>query len=74
MGASPEVVHSDPEILGGIPVFIGSRVPVRTLFEYLEDGETLDEFLEQFPSVSRQQAVAVLDLARDEVLARARPA
>ena len=65
------VVHSDPEILGGTPVFVGTRVPVQSLFDYLEGGETLDEFLRQFPSVSRDQAIAALEIARDAVLTRA---
>jgi uncharacterized protein (DUF433 family) len=56
------VVHSDREILGGIPVFVGMRVPVKTLYDYLESGDALDEFLEDFPSVSREQAVAALEL------------
>ncbi len=68
-----QVVHSDPEILGGTPVFVGTRVPVQSLFDYLKGGETLDEFLRQFPSVKREQAVAALDLARDSLLAGARP-
>ena len=68
------VVHSDPEISGGIPVFRGTRVPVQGLFDYREVGETLDEFLDQFPSVSRRQALAALHPARDSVLARARSA
>ena len=68
------VVHSDPEISGGMPVFRGTRVPVQALFDYLEGGETLDQFLDQFPSVSKQQALAALDLARNSVLARARSA
>ena len=68
------VVHSDPEILGGTPVFVGTRVPAQTLFDYLEGGETLDEFLHQFPSVKREQALAALELARDSLLADARPA
>jgi uncharacterized protein (DUF433 family) len=68
-----EIVHNDPEILGGTPVFVGTRVPVQSLFDYLEGGETLDEFLHQFPSVKREQAVAVLDLARTTLLASARP-
>ena len=67
-----QIVHSDPDILGGTPVFVGTRVPVRSLFDYLEGGETLSEFLRQFPSVSREQAIAVLDLARATVLAGAR--
>ena len=68
------VVHSDPNISGGTPVFRGTRVPVQSLFDYLEGGETLDEFLRQFPSVSKEQACATLSLARDYVLTRARPA
>ena len=71
---SRSVVHSDPEISGGTPVFRGTRVPVQSLFDYLEGGETLDHFLDQFPSVSKEQALAGLDLARDFILARARSA
>ena len=66
------VVHADPEILGGTPVFIGTRVPVRILFEYLAAGDSLDEFLDAFPSVRREQVVAVLGLAEDLVTDRAR--
>ncbi len=54
-------IHSDPEIMGGTPVFIGTRVPVRTVFDYMADGCTLDEFLDNFPSVSREAAVRVLE-------------
>ena len=68
------VVHSDPGILSGTPVFIGTRVPVQSLFDYLEGGDTLDEFLRQFPSVRREQAVAALELACESVLTSARPA
>ena len=68
------VVHSDPNISGGTPVFRGTRVPVRSLFDYLEGGESLDEFVEQFPSVSKEQARAALSLARDYIVSRARPA
>ena len=69
-----EVIHSDPDIMGGIPVFVGTRVPVHSLFDYLEGGDTVDEFLRQFPSVQREQAVAVLGMARDWFLSDARPA
>jgi uncharacterized protein (DUF433 family) len=62
-----QVVRRDPEILGGMPVFVGTRVPIRSLFDYLEGGDTLDEFLHQFPSVKREQAVALLDLAHQSV-------
>ncbi len=68
------VVHSHPQVLGGTPVFVGTRVPVQSLFDYLEGGETLDEFLRQFPSVKRQQALAALEMARDSVLSRAHSA
>ena len=68
------VIHSAPEILSGTPVFVGTRVPVQSLFDYLEGGDTLDEFLKQFPSVRREQAIAALELARESVLTSARPA
>ena len=68
------VVHSDPEILGGIPVFVGTRVQVQSLFDYLEGGETLDEFLRQFPSVKREQAVAALEIACESIISSARSA
>lgn len=74
MSPNLEILHSDPDILGGTPVFVGTRVPVKSLFDYLEAGDTLDEFLQQFPSVKRDQAIAALELARDTVLARARTA
>ena len=64
-----EVYHSDPETMGGTPVFTGTRVPIQTLVEYLEGGDTLDEFLDGFPSVSRQQAVTFLEMAKDALLA-----
>jgi uncharacterized protein (DUF433 family) len=68
------IVNRDPEILGGIPVFLGTRVPIRSLFDYLEAGDSLDEFLRQFPSVRCEQAIGLLDLAHDAVLADARAA
>lgn len=67
MSKSKLVVHSDPEILGGTPVFVGTRVPVKILFDYLEAGDSLEVFLEEFPSVTREQAVAALELAREAV-------
>jgi uncharacterized protein (DUF433 family) len=72
--SSDPLIHSDPEILGGTPVFVGTRVPVQTFVEYLERGHPLDEFLDHFPSVRREQAVAVLELAREMLLARAQHA
>ncbi len=68
------VVHRDPDILGGTPVFVGTRVPARILFEHLEAGDSLEVFLEQFPSVSREQAVAALEFAREVLTEDARPA
>ena len=70
----PSVVHSDPEILSGIPVFVGSRVPFQNLIDYIEAGHTLDEFLEDFPSVHRDQALAALEEAKEAMLASARSA
>jgi uncharacterized protein (DUF433 family) len=64
--SSPAIV-SQPGILGGTPVFSGTRVPVRILFEYLETGDSLDAFLEEFPSVSRELAIAALEQARMSV-------
>ena len=66
-----QIVQWDPEILGGTPVFRGTRVPIRSLFDYLEGGDTLDEFLRQFPSVRREQAIALLDLACETLTADA---
>ncbi|TAE30380.1 MAG: DUF433 domain-containing protein [Candidatus Kapaibacterium sp.] len=55
------IIHSDPDILGGTPVFRGTRVPVESLFDHLTEGISLDEFLDDFPTVSREQAVSVLE-------------
>ena len=71
MPTKSSVVHSDPEILGGTPVFVGTRVPVKTLYDYLEAGDSLGEFLNDFPSVTREQAVAALELAREMTEAHA---
>ena len=68
------VVHRDPDILGGTPVFVGTRAPVKILFDYLEAGDSLDVFLDEFPSVSRDQAIAALELAREVIAADARAA
>ena len=74
MEARASVTHRDPDIMSGAPVFVGTRVPVRSLFDYLEGGESLEEFLHQFPSVKREQVVAVLDAAYETVTAVARTA
>lgn len=57
---SRAAIHSDPDILGGIPVFVGTRVPLKNLLDYLEGGHAVDDFLDDFPSVSREQGLAVL--------------
>ncbi|AFY50429.1 hypothetical protein Nos7524_4685 [Nostoc sp. PCC 7524] len=74
MTAAKRVIHSDPDILGGTPVFVGTRVPMKTLLDYLEAGDSLDEFLDHFPSVSRDQAIAALELAKEMLTAYANPA
>ncbi len=74
MNSRAPVVHSNPEILGGTPVFIGTRVPLRNLIDYLERGHSVDEFLDSFPSVSRQQVVEALETAHEILIASARPA
>ena len=74
MAKTDSVVHSDPEILGGTPVFIGTRVPLRNLIDYLERGYSLDEFLDSFPSVSREQAIAALEAAHAALTTRAHSA
>ena len=71
MAKQPKVIHSDPEILGGTPVFVGTRVPAQNLIDCLEAGDTLDEFLDSFPSVTRAQAVAALEIARQAMEERA---
>ena len=70
---SPRIV-SDTEILGGTPIFVGTRVPVHILFEHLEAGDSLDVFLEDFPSVGRELAIHVLEDARAVLVADAHPA
>ena len=65
-----DVVNMDPERMSGAPCFTGSRVPIAHLFEYLESGETLDEFLDQFPTVSREQALAALELSKESLLSQ----
>ena len=72
--SAPLIIHSDPNILGGTPVFVGTRVPVQTLLDYLEGGDSLDTFLDHFPSVTRDLAVAALELAKRMLDAHARAA
>jgi uncharacterized protein (DUF433 family) len=64
-----DLIEVNPEKMSGVPVFTGTRVPIGHLFEYLEKGETLTEFLRQFPSVTHEQALGVLELSRESLLA-----
>jgi uncharacterized protein (DUF433 family) len=75
MSALPSpLITSSPDRLGGVAVFAGTRVPVQTLLDYLEAGDPLDVFLDQFPSVTREHAVAVLELAKQALVAHANAA
>ena len=65
------IVHSDREILGGTPVFVGTRVPVESLFDHLKAGDSIEDFLEGFPSVKREQVIAVLDCVEQDILSHA---
>lgn len=65
------IIHRDPAILDGTPEFVGTRVPTLALIDYLEGGHSLDEFLDDFPTVSRDQAIAALELARDMLVGQA---
>lgn len=71
MPTNSAVIHSDPDILGGTPVFVGTRVPLRNLIDYLERNHSVAEFLDSFPTVSRAQVVAALEAAHEAVSARA---
>ena len=62
------VVHSDPEIMGGTPVFVGTRVPLQNLIDSLEGGESVEDFLEAFPTVTREQAIAVIEAGKLKML------
>lgn len=73
MEIDTEVLTRDPEILGGVPVFTGTRVPLQNLMDYLTSGQPLDAFLDDFPSVSREQAMRVLRLAQEALGASASP-
>jgi uncharacterized protein (DUF433 family) len=68
------VVHSDPDILGGTPVFVGTRVPVQALIDYIEGGHALQQFLDDFPSVTHELAIAALEQAKAHLIADARVA
>ena len=61
-------ISTAPDVLGGTPVFAGTRVPIQTLFDYLEGGESVDDFLDGFPSVSREQIISFLEMAKDRLI------
>lgn len=63
------VISSNPKVMGGTPVFLGTRVPVQTLIDYLEAGDSISDFLEGFPTVTKEQAIAFLEEAKEKVLA-----
>ena len=65
-------IEVDPEIMSGMPIFRGTRVPVKSLYEYLEDGMSVDEFVDCFPTVSREDVIAVLEHSKSQILAAAR--
>ena len=68
MQRAEDIVNVDPEIMSGTPVFAGTRVPLYNLFDYLEAGDSLEKFLASFPSVTREQAIAALEIAKEAVL------
>ena len=62
------IIHSDPEIMGGTPVFVGTRVPLQNLIDYLEGGESVEDFLDAFPTVKREQVIAVIEAGKIKML------
>jgi len=62
------IIHCDPEIMGGTPVFVGTRVPLQNLIDYLEGGESVEDFLEAFPTVTREQVIAVIEAGKLKML------
>jgi uncharacterized protein (DUF433 family) len=67
-----KIISTDPEVMGGTPCFAGTRVPIQTLIDYLEAGDSIDDFLEGFPTVKREQVIAFLETATERMLAAAR--
>jgi len=65
---SKQIITSSPDVMGGTPVFAGTRVPVQTLLDYLKAGETIDDFLDGFPTVTRQQVIAFLEEAEEQII------
>jgi uncharacterized protein (DUF433 family) len=71
-GMKRKIISTDPEIMGGTPCFAGTRVPVQTLLDYLEAGDSIDDFLEGFPTVKRERVIAFLETAAEQMVATAR--
>ncbi len=67
-----KIISSSPDVMGGTPVFAGTRVPIQTLVDYLEGGDSIEEFLEDFPTVSREQVISFLEEGKKRILAAAR--
>ena len=74
MSTKTPAIHSDPKILNGTPVFVGTRVPFQTALDYLEAGQTIDDFLDDFPTVSRKKAISALEQAKEALLSNAHSA
>lgn len=70
MSENSSIISISTEIMGGTPVFLGTRVPIQTLFDYLEAGESIDDFLDGFPTVSREQIIALLEEAKKQLFSR----
>ena len=68
------IIHSDPEIMGGTPVFKGTRVPIQTLFDYIEGGDTIEEFLEDFPTVKREKIIQLLEQLKKQAIGNVKAA
>ena len=71
MSSSTQIVSRSPDVMGGTPVFAGTRVPVQTLLDFLEAGDTINDFLDGFPTVSREQVIAFLEAAAEQLVASA---
>ncbi|MGV2826579.1 DUF433 domain-containing protein [Myxosarcina sp. GI1(2024)] len=74
MTTKSNVIVSDPELMGGTPVFRGTRVPIKNLIDYLEAGDSLDTFIAHFPSVTKHDAISILELAKEMLMSYANPA
>jgi uncharacterized protein (DUF433 family) len=73
MSKAAQIVQRSSKVMGGTPVFAGTRVPIQTLLDYIEAGDRLDDFLDEFPTVTREKAIAFLELAKEAAVAQASP-